>query len=263
MNILLIAGHGAGDPGAVGNGHQEQERTRAIVRELAGRIHGATVDVYPMDHNAVKDGRAGAFQRDFSRYQYICEIHLNASDNATASGSMVYIDQTEKGHSVEDKILANMYALGFKKAWDGVVVTQRQFKTGLLVQNAARRAGASHTLVETCFITNAADLARLNANLGAVAQAIADGIMDGFGLRGKTDPAPTFQPYMVKVDVAKIYDHCLNIRQQPSASSAITGVITETMSLTIVDEQAGDNGVRWGKLKSGAGWINLHYTERR
>lgn len=260
MNILLIAGHGAGDPGAVGNGFQEQERTRAIVSLLKNKIKGASVDVYPTDHNAVKDGRAGSFQRDFSKYQYVCEVHLNASENTRVHGTMVYIDQSEKGHSVEDKILANMYALGFSQAWDGIVITQRQFVNGLVVQNAVRKAGASHTLFETCFITNADDMNRLNNNIDAVAQAIAYGIMDGFGLRKQPTPTPAFTPYVVKVDVSKIYDHELNIRQQPTAKSAITGVIRETMSLTIVAEEKDENGATWGKLKSGAGWISLAYT---
>lgn len=256
MNILLIAGHGAGDPGAIGNGFQEYERNRAIVNELKGRIKGANIDVYPMDHNAVKDGRAGNFQRDFHNYDYVCEVHLNASTNPSVHGSLVFIDQTEKGHSVEDKILENLYALGFSKAWDGIVVTQRNYPSGLVVQNAVRRAGVSHTLLETCFISNIDDMNRLNANVAGVAQAIADGIMDGFGLK-------RFENYKVKVDVKKIYDHELNIRKLPDANSEITDVIKKTMTLTIVEEQKSPDGELWGKLKSGKGWINLRYATKK
>ena len=65
---------------------------------------------------------------------------------------------------------------------------------------------------------------------------------------------------MVKVDVASIPDHVLNIREQPSINSPVTGKITETMSLTIVDEASGTGASKWGKLKSGAGWISLDYA---
>ena len=67
---------------------------------------------------------------------------------------------------------------------------------------------------------------------------------------------------MVKVDVASIPDHILNIREQPTINSPVTGKITETMSLTIVDEASGTGASTWGKLKSGAGWISLDYTVR-
>ena len=33
-HIFVIAGHGAGDPGAVGNGYQEAERVRALANRI-------------------------------------------------------------------------------------------------------------------------------------------------------------------------------------------------------------------------------------
>lgn len=32
--VFIIAGHGAGDPGAVGNGYQEAERVRALASRI-------------------------------------------------------------------------------------------------------------------------------------------------------------------------------------------------------------------------------------
>ncbi len=53
----------------------------------------------------------------------------------------------------------------------------------------------------------------------------------------------------------------LNIRKKPTASSGITGKISEKAGhkkqYTIVEEKDG-----WGRLKSGAGWISLSYTEK-
>ena len=54
----------------------------------------------------------------------------------------------------------------------------------------------------------------------------------------------------------------LTIRQWPSTNAPITGQIREAMSLTIVEEASGKGAKRWGKLKSGAGWISLDYTKR-
>ena len=67
-----------------------------------------------------------------------------------------------------------------------------------------------------------------------------------------TSASTGFQPYIVRVTV-----DALNIRKGPSADTGLNGVIRDRGSYTIV-EQSGN----WGKLKSGAGWICLDYTQR-
>ena len=59
-------------------------------------------------------------------------------------------------------------------------------------------------------------------------------------------------PYKVKVTAS-----ALNYRKGPGVSYGINGTITDRGIYTIVEEKNG-----WGKLKSGAGWINLKYTSR-
>ena len=59
-------------------------------------------------------------------------------------------------------------------------------------------------------------------------------------------------PYKVKVTA-----DALNYRSGPSANYDINGTIIDNGVYTIVEEEDG-----WGKLKSGAGWINLSYTSR-
>ena len=59
------------------------------------------------------------------------------------------------------------------------------------------------------------------------------------------------QDFLVKVTC-----NCLNIRKEPSTKSAIVGSITDKGTYTIVEK----NG-KWGKLKSGKGWIYLSYTK--
>ena len=47
MKILLIAGHGAGDPGASGCGYREANLTRELVNLIAPKLRKyAIVDVY-------------------------------------------------------------------------------------------------------------------------------------------------------------------------------------------------------------------------
>lgn len=59
-------------------------------------------------------------------------------------------------------------------------------------------------------------------------------------------------PYVVRVTT-----EALNIRNGPGTIYKINGVIKDKGSYTIVEEKNG-----WGKLKSGAGWISLEYTQK-
>lgn len=269
FRMLVMAGHGRNqdgswDPGAVGCGYQEADLAREL-RDLikaAADQAGVPCDVAP-DRNHYSYFKNGG-QYDFTPYTYVLEVHFNASATADSTGdgkmkgSMVYIDKSETGHSVEDAILNNLYSIGSRQAWDGVVVTQRQesYKNGLMVQSKVRAQGVSHAVLETCFVTDQDDMDWYLVNKTKIAQAIIAGIQQGFGLNYKK----VITPYMVKVDVASIPDHVLNIREQPTTKSPVAGKITETMSLTIVDEASGTGASKWGKLKSGAGWISLDYA---
>ena len=271
FRMLIMAGHGRNvdgswDPGAVGCGYQEANLTRELrdlIKATADRA-GVPCDVAP-DRNHYSYFKNGG-QYDFTPYTYVLEVHFNASATADFAGdgkmkgSMVYIDKSETGHSVEDAILNNLYSIGSRQAWDGVVVTQRQesYKNGLMVQSKVRAQGVSHAVLETCFVTDQDDMDWYLVNKTKIASAIIAGIQQGFRL----NYTKKVTPYMVKVDVASIPDHVLNIREQPTTKSPVAGKITETMSLTIIEEASGKGAKRWGKLKSGAGWISLDYTSK-
>jgi len=269
FRMLVMAGHGKNmdgswDLGAVGCGYQEATLTRELrdlIKAAADRA-GVACDVAP-DRNHYSYFKHGG-QYDMTMYDYVLEVHFNASTtvdqtgDGVMKGSMVYISQSEKGHSVEDAVLRNLYALGSKQAWDGVVIAQCQWANGLMVQETCRRQGVSHAVLETCFISDKDDMNWYQKNKSKIATGIVAGIQEGFHLNYAT----TFSPYMVKVDVSTISDHVLNIREQPTTASLVTGKITETMSVTIVDEAIGAGASKWGKLKSGAGWISLDYVIR-
>lgn len=270
FKMLVMAGHGKNtdgtyDPGACGCEYQEAALTREL-RDLikaAADQAGVSCDVAP-DRNHYSFFKHGG-RYDVSKYNYVLEVHFNASvtpdqaGDGKMKGSMIYISQSETGHSVEDNILSNLYALGSCQAWDGVVVSQRQWPHGLLVQETCRGQGVSHAVIETCFVTDRDDMNWYQAKKEKIAAAIIAGIQEGFHLNYVS---PALAPYMVKVDVSTIPDHCLNIRKEPGINAPISGQIKETMSLTIVAEANAPGASKWGELKSGAGWISLDYTKK-
>lgn len=67
-----------------------------------------------------------------------------------------------------------------------------------------------------------------------------------------TPVAPSFAPYLVRIDTA-----VLNVRAGAGTNYKITTQVKKNEVYTIVGESD-----KWGKLKSGAGWINLDYTKK-
>lgn len=67
----------------------------------------------------------------------------------------------------------------------------------------------------------------------------------------------TFNPYLVRVTA-----DVLNIRKGPGTNYGTNGAIKDKGVYTIVGESAGVGATKWGKLKSGAGWISLDYVKK-
>ena len=176
MNILLIAGHGQGDPGASANGYTEA----ILVRELATFIKQrlslyATVEIFETNKNMYKYLKSGG-NFDFSPYDYILELHFNAGGGY---GTEILVHTKQQGTSVEQKIVDRIETLGFRNR--GV-----KRRSDLLNINKIFSMGKDYALLETCFIDSASDMSRYNVT--HVAEAIADGIIAGFGLT--TNPCP-------------------------------------------------------------------------
>ena len=73
----------------------------------------------------------------------------------------------------------------------------------------------------------------------------------------KTGSASTATSYLVKVTT-----DVLNIRKGPGTNYGTNGAIRDKGTYTIVAESTGAGASKWGKLKSGAGWISLDYTKK-
>jgi len=206
MRILLIAGHGAGDPGAVALGLQEQNLTRELVKLINKKLSQyATVDVFDTSKNMYKYLKAGN-KFNFKNYNYAVEIHFNAF-NKKSNGTEVLVHTTEKGISVEQKIVDNIAKLGFNNR--GV-----KRRSDLLVMNTCKKSqGVSYALIETCFIDNLDDINTYLPSKDMVASAIARGIVDGFGLHkiiDNTNPIEQAIDKLVKAGIIDTPDYWLN-----------------------------------------------------
>ena len=261
LKLLLIAGHGANDPGACSSYGIESDEARKVVArlvELFKNYKDISVDVYPTDRNCYSDVTTSRVQVNMANYDYVFEIHFNSA-TASARGTEVWVTPTESSIAVEKRIVDNLSSVGF---------TNRGVKKEYFaVISFAKNKGVSSALVEVCFISNQNDMNLYRNKFEQVCNAMVSGIADGFGLQknpgvknpetkpvDKPSPTPPpttgFKPYVVKVVNAAIY-----VLDAPSPDANIVRTVYKGNAYTIVDAKNG-----YGKLKSGLGWINLSYT---
>ena len=261
LKLLLIAGHGANDPGACTSQGIERDEARKVVArlvELFKNYKDISVDVYPTNRNCYSDVTTSRVQVNMANYDYVFEVHFNSA-TASARGTEVWVTPTESSIAVEKRIVDNLSSVGF---------TNRGVKKEYFaVISFAKNKGVSSALVEVCFISNQNDMNLYRNKFEQVCNAMVSGIADGFGLQknpgvknpetkpvDKPSPTPPpttgFKPYVVKVVNAAIY-----VLDAPSPDANIVRTVYKGNAYTIVDAKNG-----YGKLKSGLGWINLSYT---
>jgi N-acetylmuramoyl-L-alanine amidase len=117
--------------------------------------------------------------------------------------------------------------------------------------------GLTPVLLECGFHTHPQEGRWLMENKGVLAQAIVRGIVATFQLQPNTTPVPAPQPIPAKGFLVRINTAVLNYRSGPGVGYKINGQVKGGEVYTIV-EMAGS----WGRLKSGAGWLNINYTKR-
>ena len=176
--ILIIAGHGYGDPGATSKWGYESNYTRELAtlvqRALIGS--GMSVEMYDQNRNCYYDVANGISEPDWDAYSYILEIHFNAktSKDEDGDGSFTgvggYVHPGKTNRSVENRIISNIVNLGFKY-W--AMCTS----TGLCNLRHAYEAGGNYFLLETAFIDDGDDMRFYTNNKTKFENAIASALV--------------------------------------------------------------------------------------
>lgn len=171
MKLYVIAGHGAGDPGAVGNGYQEAERVRALANAIKTR-GGDSVVLLDTSRNWYAD--KGINSLNIAKGDCLVELHMDSA-TASAKGGHVIIKAGIGGADEYDKALA----AGISGMFPGRAKTIVE-RSDLANTNRAAARGINYRLVENGFISNAGDVAIFNANLDK----LADIYLEAFGIKG-------------------------------------------------------------------------------
>lgn len=168
--VIIDAGHGGSDPGAVFEGRQEKDDALRLALAVGRILENAGVEVmYTRVTDVFDSPLEKAQMANRSGADYLISIHRNAMPiPGTASGivSLVY----EKGGTAEllgSNINRQLAGVGFEDL--GVIE-----RPGLIL---LRRSQMPAVLVEAGFIDNPQDNERFDESFQEIAQAIADGVL--------------------------------------------------------------------------------------
>lgn len=186
--LYVIAGHGAGDCGAVGNGYQEAERVRALAQRIKD-FGGANVVLGDFNRNYYKDN--GISSLTISKEYKIIELHMDSSPNKSARGGHIVIKKGFKADGYDDA-LAKLVGDIFPGRSNKIVG-----RSDLANINRAAKKGYNYRLMECGFISNVEDVKIFNTRMDEFAKGILScfGIGSGSAVPPTQDkPAPTTPP---------------------------------------------------------------------
>jgi N-acetylmuramoyl-L-alanine amidase len=175
--VVLDAGHGGHDPGAIGLGGIVE---KAVTLDLAQRVAARLRAELPVDVVLTRDDDAfvpiDARVDRASEASIFVSLHANAAENPRLSGIEVFyggggIEAAAAGPLSPERLARNVTE-AIEQGLAPIRTTVRPGRFGVLARNAV-----PSILIEVGYLTNPGDVARIGdeSYRGLVAQAIADG----------------------------------------------------------------------------------------
>lgn len=276
--LILDAGHSAktgGKRNTIANPKFfEYEFNNDIVQRLKARAedHGITVHLTNTTPNGADiplTTRANNANSKFKSWKcaandcLFVSVHANAAGSgaawANARGCETYHANNASDISKKAALTVNTELFNTLKTVDPGFNNRGRKASNFTV---IYKTECPSILVEVAFYDNQKDLALLQNHRATVVEGLMKGICKHFGIVYKpasSKPAPVIknpQPVSNNTSqeqfVVKVIVDSLNIRKGPGTEHAVVGSIKQGQAYTIVETKNG-----WGKLKSGAGWINI------
>lgn len=187
-------------------------------------------------------------------------IHTNAYNGKVTGGTRIFC-LNSNGKKVCDAVLSELGKISPGTA-DSV-----KYHTGLYEINVPV---ALSVYVECEFHDTKTGSDWIINNITNIGEAICKGLCNYYGVTYKSGTSTqstasnsstttsSFKSYIVRITASD----GVNIRKGAGTNYAVVGAIPKGGAYTIVAESTGTGATKWGKLKSGAGWIALDYTEK-
>lgn len=187
-HLFVIAGHGAGDPGACANGFSEAERVRALATRIKA-LGGDRVTLGDFNRDYYADN--GISSLDIPDDWQITELHMDSAAEGAKGGHVII----KAGFTPDqyDDALASFIG-GILPGRSNLIVG----RDDLANPNRAAARGYSYRLVEVGFITNIGDLTIFNDQMDDIAR----GILEVFGIKSNVEPPKPKTPLWYRAHVS-------------------------------------------------------------
>ena len=254
--VFLSAGHGGSNPGAVANGLKEKDinlQTLLACKEVLEKHNIEVICSRVTDENdpvqeEVKEANNSG-----------CELAVSFHANAGGGDGFEAFCNLKNENAVNVAKLAEKHIKALGQNSRGIKGGMRLY----FIKNTKMDS----VLFESFFLDNANDnkIGDTTAEQRKFGVAYAKAILEHFNIayneekasdkkasEEKQDPGQSL-PYLVKITAS-----ALNVRAGAGLEYNINTCVKKGEVFTIIEEVAG-----WGKLKSGAGWINLKYAMKQ
>jgi N-acetylmuramoyl-L-alanine amidase len=179
VTVMLDAGHGGVNPGAVYEGRQEKDDALALVLAIGPILQNNGIDVlYTRTTDVYQTPLQKAELANEADVDYFVSIHRNSfpEDNVVSGVESLVYDLSGVKYEMAQNINAQLETVGFVNL--GV-----KARPNLIV---LRRTKMPAVLVEAGFINSDTDNMLFDANFQAIAQSIADGIIETLAVQPET-----------------------------------------------------------------------------
>ena len=265
MKICIDAGHyGKYNPSTVVAGYYESEFTWKYHLLLKAELEKYGVTVITTRTNQKSDLGLQARGKKSAGCDLFLSLHSNACSVENVDYPLACCCVSGKADSLGQK-LADTVARVMETRQNGRII--KKVGNGNAdwygVLRGAAMVGVPGILLEHSFHTNTRATKWLmdDTHLAEMAKAEAKTIAEHYGLTAKSEPVsnpventtPTTPSNVTTTGYrVRVVCNALNVRSGPGTSNKVNTIIKKNEIYTILSEQNG-----WGKLKSGAGWINL------
>lgn len=233
--IMLDAGHGGRDPGAVYNGRQEKDDSLALTLAIGELLQERGVDVlYTLTTDVYESPYQKAMEANAAGADFFISIHRNSSPEANTYSGVESLVYNKSGIKLEmaENINEQLEAVGFVNL--GV-----KERPGLVV---LRRTRMPAVLVEVGFINSDTDNMLFDNNFNDIALGIAEGILDTLQMNGDV---PTPGSYTVQAGAFRNGAYADRLQQElleqdfPAVTSQNNGLYRVTVgTYPTLDEAA-------------------------
>lgn len=190
VSIMLDAGHGGNDPGAVGNGLKEKDLNLTITLAVGKILADNGVKVfYTRTSDVFLELSDRAKKANAQKVDYFVSFHINSASGTNGTGFESF---TYSGNNASTKDFQNkLHTETMKHLTELKVKDRGQKKAAYAV---LEKTTMHAVLIENLFINNPTDAGLLKNKLTTIIKANAYGILKGLGITPKNTGVSTPTP---------------------------------------------------------------------